>query len=229
MEGKRWQGTLNVALAGAFAVAAAIAGKQSITVSQQVHEISKLQEQSVGEASQCNSERDDLKANLARCRTDLAQCQTNLSTARTPVQPSGLPAAAQGSADLAAEPLQVTESDFTFSDPECRLSGSEITCGITVLNKAEERTLHLADAYSGSGRIVDQRGNEYLSQGASLGAHSGGFDVSANLPRNIPLRGGLIFRDVKNLSPPIRLFSVPCMWGNNLHFSANFTKVRLVQ
>jgi len=140
MEGKRWQGTLNVALAGAFAVAAAIAGKQSITVSQQVHEISKLQEQSVGEASQCNSERDDLKANLARCRTDLAQCQTNLSTARTPVQPSGLPAAAQGSADLAAEPLQVTESDFTFSDPECRLSGSEITCGITVLNKAEERT-----------------------------------------------------------------------------------------
>jgi len=92
---------------------------------------------------------------------------------------------------------EVTAGDFTITLQSCRMSGTTITCALSVTNNGEDNWFQLhAENDPWSSRFFDQAGNEYHATLARLGnqEHSGW--VRNILVKGVPTGARLVFEKV---------------------------------
>jgi TolB-like protein len=91
----------------------------------------------------------------------------------------------------------VTAGDFSIALQSCRMSGTTITCTLSITNNGEDKEFHLHGNWGGApSRFFDQAGNEYTAILARLGNREGSAWVGNILIKGIPTSGRLVFEKV---------------------------------
>jgi len=108
-----------------------------------------------------------------------------------------------------ATPRQsLIDRGFFFQFSGCSLSGSELTCDLTITNKEDDRFFSLE---SGSSRIVDEQGREYHASRAVIGASR---ESSATLPTGVVMVGKMQFEGVHPAATRLQLLEIHYSFGS---------------
>jgi hypothetical protein len=98
---------------------------------------------------------------------------------------------------------------FLFRFSGCSLSGSELTCDLTVTNKEDDRFLSLeSDRPS---RIIDEQGREYRASRAAIGASR---ESAATLPTGVIMVGKIQFEGVHPGTTRLQLLEIHYCFGS---------------
>jgi len=150
------------------------------------------------------------------CRSTKATEAVGKSEAKQPAAESTSPQ---------VQPTKVIETKeaagIAFSLLGCRLSGSVVTCDLSVVNKDDDRQIEICTpCFGNSSRLVDAEGNEYQPEAASLGSNHS-LRPTAALASGVPLKGSMRFNGVPAGSVTIKLLEIG--------FRAGFTGEHQVQ
>jgi TolB-like protein len=144
------------------------------------------------------------------------------------------------SSDIATsdtEAHKVETNNFTFELKEVKMSGTTVTCDLTITNNDNNQdrnlVLHLKDGLSGrQSRIFDEFGNEYSATYVQLGnkERRGAIgDVTNTLVSGIPTKVKISFEKVSVKANKITLLEISCQLGSWTYFKAQFRNIPITR
>jgi TolB-like protein len=124
---------------------------------------------------------------------------------------------------------EATAGEITIALQSCRMSGTTITCSLSLTNNGENKEFHLhAHANEVSSRLFDQAGNEYIATMARLGNRESGWFAGNTLFKGIPTSAKLVFEKVSPDVTDITALVVGCFDGRE-DYSLPIRHVALVK
>jgi len=111
--------------------------------------------------------------------------------------------------------------EFKFTVDSCRLGGSSMTCRLTVLNLAGDRSLKIRAGRSGMGgfsspsRFIDGSGVEYVADHLQLAGSAGDQEAESTMVGGVPTAMLIRFDEVPSNVTSITLLEVSCEVGRD--------------
>jgi TolB-like protein len=151
--------------------------------------------------------------------------RTDLTTEPLPVPPVG--ASGTTTNATAPRPKVVEEQKVNFALNSCFLSGTSVTCSLTITNMGEDRDIAINTAWMGHpSRMIDGNGRECVISHALLGSKYGESGITATLVSTVPTRAELTFDKVPSDVTSIARLDVAGTIGNK-DFEVQFRKVSI--
>jgi hypothetical protein len=112
--------------------------------------------------------------------------------------------------------------DFNFELKQCNMSGRSITFHFLITNNGPDISLEI---YSGSSRLFDSSGNEYIANRAQLGSDRGR-SAGIVLVSGVPTKAALHFENVSPRITTITLLELNCHASGEGSFKVQFRNIQ---
>lgn len=122
----------------------------------------------------------------------------------------------------------VTAGDFTIALQSCGMSGTTITCALSVTNNGEDKMFQLHAGWGPVSRFFDQAGNEYHATLARLGNQESNYYIRNILVKGVPTSARLVFQKVSPDVTEITALVIGCYDGRET-YTLNIRHVPLMK